>query len=440
MQWGSNFSTVTAETLVDYPIAVSQVLTILCAADQTDIRDAEYAAPGTVTDTNFIAVTFALFGSTHAQPYPYYWIMVGIVQQWGDIVDGTNTFTVAFTSFCKIANAGSYSWGGDDNIIRSIELTYFTATYADNSYPFLYIAIGQQQWGYVVGGLNTFTVTFLITYISAFGATASGAAETPTAANTEVSELTNTGFTLRRSSSSNPVYWIAWGVQQWGYEYNVSSKTIEYPIAYSTIAPTVVTSSNGADAKSAVGTITMTSFSAINRAGSQSVWWFSIGIQQWGTFSLGSDRWTYPITFNLIFVALRTTISNNTSGAGYPAWYSWSAEVNNNYAPHINSYQGYAIALGMQQWGLLPVLTTLFNFPIQVEVFLGAHVTYHGRGDYGEPHAYYLGYSEYSNTHITLPAAGNDDETRFISIFGLICSGVLRLQYNLFFQQHFQHY
>ena len=77
-QWGSNFSTVTAETLVDYPIAVSQVLTILCAADQTDIRDAEYAAPGTVTDTNFIAVTFALFGSTHAQPYPYYWIMVGI--------------------------------------------------------------------------------------------------------------------------------------------------------------------------------------------------------------------------------------------------------------------------------------------------------------------------------------------------------------------------
>lgn len=68
------------------------------------------------------------------------------------------------------------------------------------------------QWGYVVGGINTFTVTFLITYIAAFGATASGAAEVATAANTEVSELTNTGFTLKRSSSSNPVYWVAWGI------------------------------------------------------------------------------------------------------------------------------------------------------------------------------------------------------------------------------------
>ena len=69
-----------------------------------------------------------------------------------------------------------------------------------------------KQWGYVVGGINTFTVTFLITYIAAFGATASGAAEVATAANTEVSELTNTGFTLKRSSSSNPVYWVAWGI------------------------------------------------------------------------------------------------------------------------------------------------------------------------------------------------------------------------------------
>ena len=77
-QWGSNFSTVTAETLVDYPIAVNNVLTILCSADQTSIQDAEYAGPGSITTTNFIACTFALFGNTHAVPYPYYWIMIGI--------------------------------------------------------------------------------------------------------------------------------------------------------------------------------------------------------------------------------------------------------------------------------------------------------------------------------------------------------------------------
>lgn len=79
--------------------------------------------------------------------------------------------------------------------------------------------------------------------------------------------------------------------------------------------------------------------------------WFSAGKQQWGTFPYNSNRWTYPITFNIIFVALKTTISANTSEVGYPAWYSWSSDVTNTYAPHISSYKGYAIALGMQQWG-----------------------------------------------------------------------------------------
>ena len=82
-QWGSNFSTVSAVTLVNYPIAVNTVLTILCSADQTDIHDAEHAGPGTITNTNFKVATFALFGNTHVLPYPYYWIMIGIAQQWG---------------------------------------------------------------------------------------------------------------------------------------------------------------------------------------------------------------------------------------------------------------------------------------------------------------------------------------------------------------------
>ena len=93
-QWGSNFSTVTAETLVDYPIAVNNVLTILCSADQTDIHDAEYAGPGTVTTVNFVACTFALFSNTHALPYPYYWIMIGIAQQWGEYANGQGNKTV----------------------------------------------------------------------------------------------------------------------------------------------------------------------------------------------------------------------------------------------------------------------------------------------------------------------------------------------------------
>ena len=165
LQWGSNFSTVTAETLVDYPIAVSQVLTILCAADQTDIRDAEYAAPGTVTDTNFIAVTFALFGSTHAQPYPYYWIMVGIVQQWGykNVTgDGgghlltTINFPVAYAEVCYTVNASIVVTNSDYDIdkfivIGGITLSLFKATVdsettdTEKTFKVNWLAIGQQQ-------------------------------------------------------------------------------------------------------------------------------------------------------------------------------------------------------------------------------------------------------------------------------------------------------
>lgn len=95
--------------------------------------------------------------------------------------------------------------------------------------------------------------------------------------------------------------------------------------------------------------------------------YFICSKQQWGTFPYNSNRWTYPITFNSIFVALKTTISDNTSEAGYPAWYSWSSDVTNTYAPHISSYQGYAIALGMQQWGLyLNTKTDRIHVPFNI--------------------------------------------------------------------------
>lgn len=97
-----------------------------------------------------------------------------------------------------------------DNILSICGVTYLLEQNG-------YVRIGilknfTVQWGCVVGGINTFTVTFSLTYIVPFGATASGAATAPDAGNTEVAELTNTGFTLRRSTSGNPVYWVAWGI------------------------------------------------------------------------------------------------------------------------------------------------------------------------------------------------------------------------------------
>ena len=113
--------------------------------------------------------------------------------------------------------------------------------------------------------------------------------------------------------------------------------------------PIVVTSSNGADAKSAVGNITLTSFAAINRAGTQSVWWFAIGAQQWGL--TGNDpgnggasaQLSIPIT-TLIFGQARTTSSEIISSV-------FSMDVADGLTLYIDSsniqYQGgYAYLIG----------------------------------------------------------------------------------------------
>lgn len=163
MQWGLS----TGRTIT-YPISLLVLYSIVALDAASGMDAVQVCDVNTADNTNAIIFQMRL---TQGDILPdnmtgFYWILIGRVQQWGDIVDGTNTFTVAFTSFCKIANAGSYSWGGDDNIIRSIELTYFTATYADNSYPFLYIAIGQQQWGTVDGTRGNFTTNLNVPYLS----------------------------------------------------------------------------------------------------------------------------------------------------------------------------------------------------------------------------------------------------------------------------------
>lgn len=213
-----------------YPIAFN----LIFAAVKTTISDntSEVGYPAWYSWSSDVTNTYA----PHISSYKGYAIALGM-QQWGDIVDGTNTFTVAFTSFCKIANAGNYSWGGADNIIRSIELTYFTATYTDNSYPFLYIAIGQQQWGFHNGSGNNI-ITLLLPYKSCY---------TPLASSTDtysgnlpyvlpVGSRQNAALSkLDISSAASSCYWLTIGYQQWGYGDALKwpGLTIELPIPFS---------------------------------------------------------------------------------------------------------------------------------------------------------------------------------------------------------------
>ena len=199
----------------------------------------------------------------------------------------------------------------------------------DNMTGFYWILTGKaQQWGYVVGGINTFTVTFLITYIAAFGATASGAAEVATAANTEVSELTNTGFTLKRSSSSNPVYWVAWGIQQWGYYLESQSDTDyrHFQIAFTAfllpvLGKTYYQSSEQDGYVPYIEYLGSNNFLCgfgNNRVGNANVPIIVVGMQQWGlTEEAYLPTIDFPVAFTSVPAVVGTPIKDYATSENY---------------------------------------------------------------------------------------------------------------------------
>lgn len=287
------------------------------------------------------------------------WLLFGIAQQWGLSTGRTITYPISLLVLYSIVALDAAS-GMDavqvcdvntaDNtnaIIFQMRLTQGDIL-PDNMTGFYWILIGRvQQWGYVVGGINTFTVTFLITYIAAFGATASGAAEVATAANTEVSELTNTGFTLKRSSGPNPVYWIAWGKQQWGSlsNWSTGANSYTYPIAFSertySLAYSITTVRESAVA---IYNATKTEFTYSTNAASTSVGISVIflGKQQWGTFHNGTNQ--YPVSFTE-FAAMAAAGERNENTITACSVTGFTAVVGNTAAA-----QTY-LAAGVQQWG-----------------------------------------------------------------------------------------
>lgn len=285
-------------------------------------------------------------------------------QQWGDIVDGTNTFTVAFTSFCKIANAGNYSWGGVDNIIRSIELTYFTATYTDNSYPFLYIAIGQQQWGDTTVSMPLFP------------------AEAFNIAIWDDSNATHVGFDI---SSLYGRYFIC-SKQQWGYG---TAGTITYPIQFTEIAYTAFACDIAESNENIVSVATNPpeiNQIVVRPSAARTITWLVIGKQQWG---LNGNNSVWSIPFNNILLAVITgrpgLVAREFSGFSFSYTNSnWSYTYGWNYSSGTDP-NATAIAIGIQQWGFghgsYTEAGTLYNvwtftYPIQFsEIIFAVEVT-----------------------------------------------------------------
>lgn len=167
-QWGYTIESNGQEDYKYFPVSYNSQCYAMALGSTFNIQPDAYSWVENIDTQKFL---IGLGQNYMPMPYPtIFYCSIG-VQQWGDIVNDTNTFTVPFNDFCRIATTGSYSWGGYDNIIRSVELTNFTATYDDANYPFLYIAIGKQQWGSKnVTGNGSGTLLTTIKFPTAFSA------------------------------------------------------------------------------------------------------------------------------------------------------------------------------------------------------------------------------------------------------------------------------
>lgn len=66
-----------------------------------------------------------------------------VSKQWGEWVNGKNTFPIAFTSFYRIISSGEYSFNDNDNAINNVSnLSYFNAQKRHGSITH-YLAIGK---------------------------------------------------------------------------------------------------------------------------------------------------------------------------------------------------------------------------------------------------------------------------------------------------------
>lgn len=96
----------------------------------------------------------------------------------------------------------------------------------------------------------------------------------------------------------------------------------------------------------------MTSFSAINRAGSQSVWWFSIGIQQWGSFVTVSKAYNAVLLleYQTWYCPLITVQQAATEMIGYNNLQLNNFNITLGYGD-ASERTGLYLCLGIQQWG-----------------------------------------------------------------------------------------
>lgn len=192
---------------------------------------------------NGVAVLFELnnkgfnfaINAFNATGYPSVaWLLFGIAQQWGEYVDGYNTFSIEFTAFCVVAAGGEYMYDDLGSTILEIKLHQFTALANLSGTKKTFIAAGKQQWGfnYEVKSTNPFDLP--IAYNEAIFCVVASAADWSATGtwwfkNGATLDKIAIGVGSDDTPASGNFTYLAIGVQQWGYEQNNEIVTLLLP-------------------------------------------------------------------------------------------------------------------------------------------------------------------------------------------------------------------
>lgn len=322
----------------------------------------------------------------------FWWLSIGF-QQWGFLSGGgsqkfTWTYPQSFKSSVYSIQLAMRSGGSSNAVYNAFKTTSYSLTKwqgymsLKEDVSFFLLAIGVQQWGYkeqLTADATNYPIPFnSFCYVIAFAYKHPSSGSTTHAV---IADKTNSGFEfyvgqysmMPYPASNASGWWLAWGVQQWGYntqseDYNVK---VALPIAYAIKHYIVVSNAEDQYAGDIYVTgsykLTLTNFMLSKTQSTQPVFWISLGIQQWGYTEKSTV--TLPITYTK-YCCVAMSIN----------WGYAAVKIENLVKltfVDVHSAQCFRyITIGVQQWGVNIGQASLqtYSYPIAFSAGVYVHV------------------------------------------------------------------
>lgn len=322
------------------------------------------------------------------------------IQQWGNSKGSSNNFTITFPiSFATNFLSGSATFTdtyGDRlycACLSSPTKTTMMLSSGSSNKTIYWTAVGVQQWGSTPTTKNTHTITFPIAFsngcytLAQCGKYSTGVISDHVA---NVNILSQTQFKI--GTIENGAYWVAFGVQQWGFhsqsgQFDISKS---FPIAFSNtvyniIGCTKTNNTNGWWAKDNIHHsyygVTNTNFRVSQRNDSYSYGFYYIacGVQQWVFLASTTKNKTTTFDMPLSVASVYHLTMEANVHRGDNAFVNGHAFVSHNGNASVTIGESdygsakwwYAVCLA-QQWSYVQATDSknVWTFPVALSNFV----------------------------------------------------------------------